>query len=582
MRSLRSRIALAYAALIVLAMGALGIMLLRGEQRRYRDELDARLLAEARLVSEAVAPILRAHRTVEAVDPMAKRLGQQADGRVTIIAPDGQVLGDSHFDPRALDSHAARPEIRGVLAGGAEGHAIRFSETEGQEMIYVSVPITSETGQLLAVARVAMPLSTVNNGLQGIALRVATAGAIAAGAAVALAVLIASAVTRPLQQLREAARALQHGALEQQVTVRGGAEVTELASTFNEMALRLRETISGLAQQRLRLEALLASSADGLIALDGRGVVRYMNPAAVALLGRGEGRSFAEVARHHELSGVVQEAFARGERASIPVHLARQDVWVQASASPITGGGGEWAMLLLLHDITDVRRAEITRRDFVANVSHELRTPLAGIRAVVETLRDGALHDPPAAIDFLNRVEAEVDRLVQLVEELLQLARIESGMEMHMVEVNVRDVLAACVERFQHMAERAGVALHLDAPSRPLPIRADPQRLGQAVSNLVHNAIKFTPAGGSVTVAAGQRDGRLCISVTDTGTGIDPADLPRIFERFYVADRSRAGRGTGLGLAIVKHLVRAHGGTVEAASTPGKGSVFTIELPVGR
>ena len=227
-----------------------------------------------------------------------------------------------------------------------------------------------------------------------------------------------------------------------------------------------------------------------------------------------------------------------------------------------------------------MRRADTARRDFVPNVSPELRTPLAGIKAVVETLRDGALEDPAVAGEFLERVDAEVDRLVQLVEELLQLSRIESGATpLALSEVSPRELLKGSVERFRHQAERAGVTLTLVAPDLP-PLRADPERLGQAVGNLIHNALKFTSPGGEVTVGAAQRDGALQITVADTGSGIDPADLPRIFERFYVADRSRSRRGTGLGLAIVKHVVRAHGGRVSAASRLGHGSTFTIELPM--
>jgi two-component system phosphate regulon sensor histidine kinase PhoR len=255
---------------------------------------------------------------------------------------------------------------------------------------------------------------------------------------------------------------------------------------------------------------------------------------------------------------------------------------MQATIAPIHGGG-EWALVLSLADITEVRLAETTRRDFVANVPHELRTPLAGIKAVVETLRDGALHDPAAADEFLGRVDAEVDRLVHLVEELLQLSRIESGAApLHLAEVSPRTLLAACVDRFRHTAERAGVRLTLDTAEGLPMVRADAERLGQAVGNLIHNAIKFTPPGGSVTVSGSRMDGLVHLSVTDTGRGIDAADLPRIFERFYVADRARSGRGTGLGLAIVKHVVRAHGGTVEARSTPGHGSTFRISLPVPR
>jgi two-component system phosphate regulon sensor histidine kinase PhoR len=573
------RLAAAYVALIALAMATLGAVLARAEERRFRSALDERLLAEARLVAEAVTPLLRAGGTVEAVDPLAKRLGEESGAHITLIAPDGTVLGDSANDPRRLDNHAGRPEVQSALAGGA-GRATRRSDTERRAFSYVAV-LVRDGDRLLGVARVATPESAVNANLRGMVLTVLAATAIAALCAGLLAVVVARAITRPLERLRRAARALADGAFDQRVTAGGGGEVAELAEAFNDMAGRLRETVTTLAQERTRLEALLASSGDALIALDGAGIVRYLNPAAVALLGPAEGRPFAEAARNHELSELLRVARAEHRRASAALALDGRDVWVQATVSPIAGGGG-WATLVILHDISEVRRAETARRDFVANVSHELRTPLAGIKAVVETLRDGALHDPAAADEFLGHVDAEVERLVQLVEELLQLARIESGAALQPEDVEPYAVLAACVERFRHMAERAGVTLALEAPAGLPLIRADPARLGQAVGNLVHNAIKFTPPGGRVTVAAAATAGALIVRVADTGSGIDPADLPRIFERFYVADRARSGRGTGLGLAIVKHVVRAHGGTVDARSVPGRGATFTITLPLGR
>lgn len=608
MRSLRARIALTYAALIVLTMAVLGAVLLQAEARRYRRLLDDRLQAEALLAADAVRPLLRANVDAAAVDGFAKRLGRESAARVTVIAPDGTVLGDSENDPTRLDNHAGRPEVRAAL-GGAIGRAARHSDTEQRDFLYLAVPV-QEDGRLLGVTRVATPMRAVEAGLRQIALTVlatAAAGALAAGA---LAVVIAGAVTRPLGRLRRAVRELAAADFRRPPALSGhvpggGVEVEELAGAFHDMAERLHQTVERLNQERSRLDALLAASADALLALDADGVVRYENPAAVALIGPAEGRPLLEVARHHELHDLVRTALQAGRRAiatlllepstgwtkAEPVSMAplapRHTLWVQATASPVAGGGG-WDVLLILHDVTEVRRAEITRRDFVANVSHELRTPLAGIKAVVETLRDGAIHDPPVAEEFLGRVDAEVDRLVQLVEELLQLARIESGAELIMAEVDPGALLTGCVQRFAHMAERAGVALTLVLPPELPRLHADAARLDQAVGNLIHNAIKFTPPGGAVRVSAAADGDVLHIRVSDTGQGIDPADLPRIFERFYVADRARSGtghnwgrtRGTGLGLAIVKHVARAHGGTVAVESTLGRGSTFTITLPL--
>jgi len=617
MHTLRFRIAVVYTTLVVLAMAALGLVLLRGESQRFREALDDRLQAEAWLVAEAVAPVLQADGSVAAVDPVAKRLGAEGGVRVTIIAPDGRVLGDSDTDPIRLDNHGTRPEVLAALSSGV-GRATRRSDTESRTSSYIAVPIEVPAGSgtegLLGVARVSTPESAVGRDLRRIGLSVAVAAALTALAAAALAVLLAGAVARPLDGLRRAAAALAGGSFNQRVEGGGGVEVQELATAFNEMASRLQSTLEELAREHSRLESLLAASGDALLALDRDGVVRYANPASEALFGASVGRRFREVARNHELSGLVRAALASGKRERGTVHLVvgglmaspsrtagaggpenraggsdlpanagsamrqARDLWLQATVSPIVGGG-EWAVLLILQDTTEVRRAETTRRDFVANVSHELRTPLAGIKAVVETLRDGAVDDPEAAAEFLGRVDEEVDRLVQLVEELLHLSRIESGAApMELAEVSPHDLLERSAERFRHQAERAGVEITVEGADLQ-PMRADPERLAQAVGNLVHNAIKFTPPGGRVTLSAEQVDGMIQLLITDTGSGIDPADLPRIFERFYVADRARSRRGTGLGLAIVKHVVRAHGGTVEVESALGKGSTFTIEIP---
>ncbi len=543
MRSLRVRIALAYTALIILAMTALGLVLLGDEDRRMRAALDARLLSEARLAAEAAAPLLARDRAE--AEAFLRRVAAATGTELAL------------HDPA---SAALPPEARAAVERGS-GHASRTDPATGQRARYAAAAITQDA-RVLGVVQVSAPDTAAGAAARRITLTVLVAAVAAVAGAAVLARMIAGSVTRPLARLRRAARALAMGEVVPERPAGGGAEVEALAAAFDDMGARLRENLATLAEERSRLEALLAASADAVLALDAEGVVRYENPAAVALLGPGTGRPFAEVARHHELSALARAARG-GQRQTSVVRLDPREQWLEATISPIRGGG--WAALVILHDITESRRADTIRRDFVANVSHELRTPLAGIKAVVETLRDGAIHDPPVAAGFLERVDSEVDRLVHLVEELLQLARLESGAAMEMGEVEPRALLGRCVARFAHMAERGGVRLTLaEGPPLP-PITADAARLEQAAGNLIHNAIKFTPPGGSITVRAERASGRLRISVADTGSGIDPADLPRIFERFYVADRARSGSGTGLGLAIVKHVARAHGGTASAS-----------------
>lgn len=576
MGSLRSRIALAYIALIACAMVALGAVLFRVEQARFRAALDRRLTAEGSIVAEAVTPLLSADPSISAVDPLVKRLGAESGARITVIAPDGVVLGDSENDPARMENHGSRPEVVQALSAGS-GRATRRSATERRDFTYRAVRVQAG-GTLLGIARISLPSSEVNADTMRIATSVAVAALITTLAALAIAFGIARAVTRPVEQLRRAALALAGGA-PVAVATGGCDEVQDLARAFDEMSQRLHSNVVSLHQERARLQATLAASADMLFALDANGVVRYANPAAEAFFGESGGRAFAEVVRRHELAEAPR-AIRSAERFSTPpIRLDERGQWVQATATPIAFGG-EWAALVVIRDITDIQRADTARREFVANVSHELRTPLAGLKAVVETLEAGALSDPDAAHDFLRRADAEVDRLIHLVDELLQLARLEAGIAMQPTAVKPGEVLASVVERFAHQAERAQVALVLDLPEQLPVLHADPAQLGRAIGNLVHNALKFTPAGGTVRITAREEPHALTIEVRDTGRGIEPADLPRIFERFYVADRSRSRGETGLGLAIVKHVALAHGGSVEARSRPGAGSTFSVRLPL--
>ena len=312
------------------------------------------------------------------------------------------------------------------------------------------------------------------------------------------------------------------------------------------------------------------------------GTVVYLNDAARGMFA-GSGavetaRPFIEVVRDHDLNELMLSAAQRGERSVRVVAYGQAQRWLQATAVPIEGGGA-WAALAVFHDLTEVRRLDSMRRDFISNVSHELRTPLAGIRAAAETLQEGAIDDRPAASEFLGHIQRETDRLTQMVEELLELSRIESGAApLKFAQLDAAALVRDAAARFRQQAERAGLAIAAEAPESPLTIVGDGERLERALGNLIANAIKFTPAGGNVTVAAAPDGDAALISVRDTGIGIEPELRARVFERFYKADKGR-GHGTGLGLAIVKHIARAHHGSVAVESFPGRGATFTMRLP---
>jgi two-component system phosphate regulon sensor histidine kinase PhoR len=389
---------------------------------------------------------------------------------------------------------------------------------------------------------------------------------------------------RRLDEMTLAARRMRAGAFDERVPA-GDDEFTDLALSLNAAAERVEETVRSLTQERVQLEALLNASSDATIAVDTDGVVVYQNDAARHLFPWADGsvavrRPFIEIVRDHDLNDLVVAAARSGERSVRVVAYGQAQRWLQATAVPIVDAG-QWAALAVFHDLTEVRRLEGMRRDFISNVSHELRTPLAGIRAAAETLQEGAMEeDSEAAQEFLGHIQRETDRMTQLVEELLELSRIESGAApMHFAQLDASALITDTVRRFGQQAERAGLTLAAEVPVAPLPIIGDAERLERALGNLVANAMKFTDRGGNITISADVNDGDVTISVSDTGIGIEPEQQGRVFERFYKADRGRAEGGTGLGLAIVKHIVLAHEGTVAVESRPGRGSTFTMRLP---
>ncbi|HEU4793743.1 MAG TPA: ATP-binding protein [Nitrolancea sp.] len=582
------RIAASYVGLIALVLLALGIYLTEYLQSQQLSALESQLERQARLVANDAQTVLTAGGPAQ-LDPLAKRLGREIEARITLIAPDGTVLGDSDHDPATMDNHATRPEVAQALRQGT-GESRRYSVTLEEDLLYVAVPITRD-GTTLGVARVALPVSQIQAASNRLVAIVATALIVAALLAVILAVVVARVTTGRVQALTSLARQLADGNLDRAIPVEGRDEVSQLAGAFNEMASELRDHVQAVEDQRERLAAVLSYMGDGVIIAGRDGVVQLINPAASRLLQlpptRAEGRSVMAIVQDHELAELAGEAMVGDAVAERPrlielgAHGQRRAI--QAMASRIPGGedGGQ-RVLLMLHDVTELRRAETMRREIAANISHELRTPVAALKALVETLEDGALEDPEVARDFLSRMHVEVDGLAQLVEELLELSRIESGqVALRLKSADLGSVVVTAAERLRPQSERLGVSFTVHAPGDLPPVRIDPDRIQQVVINLVHNAVKFTPPGGHIAVTVEHRGNEIVVSVADNGVGIAPDALQRLFERFYKADKARTGGGTGLGLAIAKHLVQVHGGRIWAESPgEGQGATFTFAIPV--
>lgn len=336
---------------------------------------------------------------------------------------------------------------------------------------------------------------------------------------------------------------------------------------------------ANLETERSRLANLLEQLTDGVLIADAQGIIQFANPAAGRLFQNSQpvNRSLAEVIRHHQLVEAWRRCQQTRQMQSETVEVPTRHQYLQLVVIPDQHSSGS---LLLVQDLTRIRRLETVRRDFISNLSHELRTPLASLKALTETLQDGALDDPPAARRFIDQIQIETDAITQMVTELLELSRIESGrLTLDLTPASPFDLLSSACNRMQLQAERAGLTLRVDCPPDLPKVTIDSQRLEQVLVNLIHNAVKFTKPGGEVILGAEAGPGEIRFAVRDTGIGIPTDDVPRIFERFYRVDKSRTGSGTGLGLSIAKHIVEAHRGKIWAESTEGQGSTFYFTIP---
>jgi two-component system phosphate regulon sensor histidine kinase PhoR len=521
---------------------------------RIERELEADLRAARTLFDTARAA------TPEAADQLADRLGDDLGCRVTLIAPDGRVLGDSDVALAALaslDNHATRPEVVAALGTGT-GSSRRRSSTTAHDMLYLAMPLELGEGAARGVVRVARPLDEIAAAMARLRWLLVIGGLLSLLASTVLSAVTVQLVSRTMRRAVENARAADTG-----------------GRPVRAPDLAIERAVAELAVERARFAAVLEGMAEGVIALDQDGAVTLINPAAQAMLGAGRdavGRTFLEVVRVPALDELV----ARGRPEVTELELPATRRRVSARLAPQPGGRS----VVVLHDVTALHRLEAVRRDFVANVSHELRTPVAVIRANAETLASGALDDGATAPRLVNAIERNAHRLTDLIDDLLDLSRLEAGSyRLELEAVAVEAAAQRALEAVDKLAERrrTQVSVAIDAA---LSASADPGALHQVLVNVLSNAIVHTPEGSRVVVTGVADGGHARVEVTDDGPGIPAAHRQRIFERFYRVDpgRSRDMGGTGLGLSIVKHLVDAMGGRVGVRDNEPRGAVVWIEL----
>jgi two-component system phosphate regulon sensor histidine kinase PhoR len=575
-RTIPRRAALAAFAGLLAGLIVLAIAAPRLADQHDAETLEAWLGSEARLAGELARDGMRA-RDPGVLDPLAHGLAASAGVRVTFIDSTGVVLGESDEDRTTMDNHASRPEVAAALAGN-EGSAIRVSSTVRRDLLYVAVPVR-DGGQIVGVARTALPVTTLESSASRLGGLIALAGALATAVALAVVILLSRAVTGPIGALTRSAERVAGGG-GARFEAGGPDETRRLGDALRTMSERITGERRQAETERDRLAVLIDELGDAIVIANADGRIERANRAATELFGASlPGRRLTEIVRDHEVIDAIAAARADADSVS---HVERTEPprFQRAVARRLADG----ELLLVIQDLTNLRRLQTVRRDFVANVSHELRTPLAALKAMAETLEAGAIDEPTAAGDFIQRMIGEIDRLTELVEELLLISRLESGQPVIALgTVSPADLLEEARDRLGALVQRAGLRLVVDPADRLPAVAADRERVAQVFANLVHNATKHTGPGGEIRISATRDGNAVVFAVRDTGDGIAESDLERIFERFYKSDRSRADGGSGLGLSISKHIVEAHGGTIRAASAgPGGGTTFTFTLPVSK
>jgi two-component system phosphate regulon sensor histidine kinase PhoR len=560
----------------------------RALRQLHEDQIAAEQATHCRLAAREILRLLLSGRTGD-IDTACKEISALTDTRVTVILPNGEVIGDSDEKPAVMDNHAERPEIAEAFRG-LTGTSVRYSDTLRQRYRYTAIPLLHQDNSVSAVVRISQPLTAIQWSQQEVSQQLLLGGFVAAVLFALVALFLSRRTTRPLERMRRVAQQLADGDLEARVAVCGDDEIGALARAMNDMADQLGERLETIIRQQVEQHAVLTCMVEGVLAVDMNESVLYLNDAVGRFLevdaDQARGRSVREVVRHHDvqtfITSTLSDSGTSESEVLIPGVPARH---VQLHGTPLVEPNGRRiGGLVVINDITRQKRLEQVRSDFVANVSHELKTPITALKGCVDTLSDDT---PPPADDvprFTSMMSRHVGRLEAIVEDLLSLSRIEfetTQGDLEMNRVSIADVLQHVANTFSRPAQAKHLVLKIECPDDlEAPINAP--LLEQAVGNLVQNAIRYSEDGTRIRLTGERADNQALIRVIDQGPGIDDRHLSRIFERFYRVDkaRSRAFGGTGLGLSIVKHIALAHHGNVTVESVVGQGSTFTLHLPL--
>lgn len=577
-----------YVALTLLFLAVVGIFVARRLIQDARQQTHAALLANAVLLRDIATPVLD-HDTGAQLRQRLRQIGDAIGTRFTIIRANGTVVADSDQEGSRMDNHHNRPEID-MARRQDIGTATRFSQTLGQQMMYLALAVRTR-GTLQGYVRTALPLSVMKKRFARLRAIVFFGAGVIAIVGLSFGFLFAHRLTQPLMTMTNAVRALIGEDDHRTSRARGQDEIGELTDAFNRMASRLRERMDTITHERNQLLAVLSSMVEGVIAVDQDERVVHMNQVAGTMLRaapeKSIGKHLWEVTRARTIMETISATLQEAAEITREAHIEQpEDKVFTLNAAPLRDGNAALVgAVLVLHDVTELRRLENVRRDFVANVSHELKTPITTIKGFVETLREGALDDRVQAERFLSIVARNADRLHAIIEDLLSLSRLDQhseGADLPRIDTPLLSVLQSAVQTSATKAAARQVGIKV-ACDDTLVARINPPLLEQAVVNLLDNAINYSKVGDTVWLEAEHQGDDIAIRVRDAGIGIPQEHVNRLFERFYRVERARSRDhgGTGLGLAIVKHIMQFHGGRVSVVSTVGQGSTFILSLPAG-
>ncbi len=576
-----------YISVILFCLAAIGGYAVYSVDKLVIEQTKSDLEARARLAVDIFQDVLSRPTEAGELQEKCLKAGIEADARITLIRADGAVLCDSEESPEKMENHLDRPEVAAALKRGA-GYSSRYSPTRKINLMYVAMSAQS-SGALKGVVRVSMPVRTLEKTLDELLYKIALGGLVVALIAALTAWFISKRIAKPVEKLISAAQSIAGGEFNAPLPKTSVEELSQLSGAINAMANQLYERIRSATEQREELEAIMSSMVECVILLSREGRVIRMNEAAERLFnvkpGSAADKNILEISRNREFESFVEKCLADGPSVESEIRIASDaERTLNAYGVGILNGAGEKARaLIVLHDITKLKRLETVRKDFVANVSHELKTPITSIKGFVETLKETGKENPEDVERFLGIISKHADRLNAIIDDLLSLSRIEQAESAEHIKLEK--------EKLLHIIESAALLCRRKAEEKNIELAAEcdpsltavvnPALLEQAIVNLVDNAVKYSAAGGTVKIRGFEDGSEIVVEVKDSGCGIPKDDLPRIFERFYRVDkaRSRSLGGTGLGLSIVKHIANLHRGQVTVESEVGKGSVFKLKIP---